>query len=72
MITRITIRPAEGLQFRDETGFPVPPEGKNVVLNTFWQRRLNEGAVVIVEDAPAPEKAKAVESDDTEQAGKRK
>ena len=50
------IKPAKGLLIRDpQTREQLPAEGKEVVMNTYWMRRINDGDVVI---AKAPKKSK--------------
>lgn len=60
MSTRF-IRPRAGLIVRDPglaaQNAPLPPEGKAVPWNSYWQRRLDDGDVEIVE-APARANAK--------------
>lgn len=48
MIDRRFVKPAPGLTVRDpaDGGAPLPPHGKAVVWNSFWQRRLDEAAIV--------------------------
>lgn len=61
MIDRRLIRPAEGLLIRDSVTMQfLPKEGKEVVWNSYWERRLNDGDVLIVEQK---ENAEAVASD---------
>lgn len=51
------ITPKPGLQVRDPiTGTPLPPEGEDKPLTSYWVRRLNEGSVTlgaVVEVRPA-------------------
>lgn len=48
------VKPArDGLVIRDpHSRQPLPAEGGNVPEDSFWVRRLNDGDVVLVEDAP--------------------
>lgn len=58
----IHIRPAKGLRVLDpETRQPLPEEGAEVPLSTFWRRRLRAGDVerVKTEAAKPPAKKKA-------------
>lgn len=47
----------EGSLVRDENRIPLPPEGREVTMNEFWERRLREEDVVEVR-AQAPIAAK--------------
>jgi hypothetical protein len=49
------VKPAEGRAVRDPQQHYrlMPPEGGNVPDNTFWQRRLRDGDVVMIEDDKA-------------------
>lgn len=51
----MNVKPArEGLVIRDpHTKRPLPAEGARVPDNSFWNRRLADGDVVLIEDAPA-------------------
>jgi len=50
------LKPTKGMIVRDpETKEMLPEEGKIVVLNGFWRRRLKDGSVQS-EDPPAPSK----------------
>lgn len=45
------VKPAEGRAVRDERTMQLlPPDGRDVPLNNFWQRRLRDGDVVAVEE----------------------
>jgi hypothetical protein len=40
------IKPRPGLRVRDpQTGQPLPDDGKEVVMDAYWTRRLNDGDV---------------------------
>lgn len=43
----------------DHGDLPLPPEGREVVLSSYWLRRLEDGDVVRAESAsqPRPERA---------------
>jgi hypothetical protein len=48
---RRKIKPAEGLKIRDSVSkLFLPVEGKEVVWNSYWERRLNCGDVVLVSE----------------------
>lgn len=48
---RVKVKPLPGNILRDPaTRFPLPVEGKVVTINSFWQRRLDAGDVVVVEE----------------------
>ena len=51
----IQVRPREGLRVRyeDPARGHVPPEGADVVLTTYYRRRIADGDLVLV-DAPPP------------------
>jgi hypothetical protein len=52
------VKPAPGLLVRDPTTkFPLPPEGREVVLSSYWQRRLKDGDVVPVPPPASPEES---------------
>lgn len=45
---KVFLVPAENTIVRDpQTGEPLPVDGKEVVINNYWQRRLNDGDVTI-------------------------
>lgn len=41
------IRPAEGAAVCYEDGTPLPAAGANVVIDTWWTRRFNDGDISI-------------------------
>ena len=43
---RIFIKPAPGRMLRDLNGNQITEAGREVVLTTFWQRRLNSGDAI--------------------------
>lgn len=45
---RVTVKPAPGLVIFDPNGVKLPDEGKEVNLDTFWFRRLEQGDCVRV------------------------
>lgn len=48
MTTRVLLKPAEGRLVRNpDTYEALPAEGKAVEMNSYWQRRLIAGDVVI-------------------------
>jgi hypothetical protein len=56
MIDRRLIRPADGLLIRDCTNMQMlPKDGKEVVWSSYWERRLNDGDVVIVNEKQSSE-----------------
>lgn len=57
-MTQITVYPVEGRVAPDPAmGDTVPPEGRAVDLDIYWQRRLNDGDVT--KEKPAKAKARA-------------
>lgn len=52
MINRVYIIPVEGGLLRDTDGTIVPATGKEVLLNTYWSRRLKKGDCVKREETP--------------------
>lgn len=58
---RAKLKPAKpGLIVRDpKTRRPLPEEGREVNLDSFWRRRLRDGDVVEVKSAPPAKAAKA-------------
>lgn len=59
---KVKIKPAEGLIIRDPKNMKlVPSEGIEVEINSFWQRRLNDGDMLLVQEkkqAPKVEEPK--------------
>ncbi|WEL56711.1 DUF2635 domain-containing protein [Pseudomonas kermanshahensis] len=57
-MNQVTVYPVDGRVTPDPAmGDTVPPEGRTVELDIYWQRRLNDGDVV--REKPAKAKAKA-------------
>lgn len=55
---RLFVRPGPGLIVRDpETKAPLPAEGREVPLDTYWFRRLQDGDVV-EEQPPVEQEAR--------------
>jgi hypothetical protein len=55
-MSTIRVKPVDGARVRDpRTGAVIPAEGIEVTNETYWQRRLAAGDVVL--DEPAAEKA---------------
>jgi len=47
------VQPAPGLVVRDPaTRAPLPPEGAELTDSTYWQRRLIDGDVILVQTPP--------------------
>ena len=68
MATKI-VRPARaGLVVLDPASLrPVPEEGAVVPWNSYWQRRVNEGGLVVVDDSkPKRRTTKATKATKTE------
>lgn len=58
---KIFLKPTTGLTVIDpQTHKPLPPEGREVSVNTYWRRRLNDGDVA---KAAAPAKPKKVKTE---------
>ncbi|WP_445494367.1 DUF2635 domain-containing protein [Pseudomonas sp. 8(2025)] len=57
MQTFVHVKPAPGRDcpVPEDGGRLLPAEGRPVVLNAWWQRRLNDGDVIRPEDLPAAE-----------------
>lgn len=52
------VKPAQGLSVPDpERGDVLPPEGRTVEPNQYWQRRVADGDVVEASPQPAASKA---------------
>lgn len=48
-MSKVFLKPNEGIKVRDpHTGNYLPEDGAEVELNTYWQRRLNDGDIVEV------------------------
>ena len=45
----IYVKPREGLRIRQENGKPLPEDGGQVPLNSFWRRRLRGPAAAQAE-----------------------
>ena len=45
MEARYRITPIKGMRVRTETGELLEARGREVRWSTYWQRRLNEGAI---------------------------
>jgi hypothetical protein len=45
MNDRRFIKPRDGLAVQEPDGTPLPPHGKGVAWDTYWQRRLDQGDV---------------------------
>ena len=60
-MTTVVLKPATpGLRVLDPvTLSPLPDDGVEVELNSHWQRRLNDGDVVIAEQAEPAKKGAA-------------
>lgn len=58
----IYVKPRQGLRIRQENGKPLPEEGGQVPLNSFWRRRLRDQDVVATQ-APRKSKTKAKSTD---------
>lgn len=41
------IKPKSGVNVTHENGAPLSPEGEAVIWSTWWQRRQNDGDVII-------------------------
>lgn len=53
------IRPVDGRHVPDpQVGSILPKEGRKVIIDQYWQRRLRDGDVVIVNPA-APKRSKS-------------
>jgi hypothetical protein len=46
---RVFAKPAKGVSFRKPDGQAINPEGEEVILDSFWIRRLNDGDVTLTE-----------------------
>jgi len=54
---KLYIRPALGIKVRDPKSLKhIPDAGCEVEDSVFWQRRIQSGCVVIVEDIPSEKK----------------
>ena len=61
-MTSIHVKPAEGLVVRAPDGSIIPPEGAHLVLDFYLTRRLAEGDLVLVPEAPATARKKGIEA----------
>tara|TARA_R110002095_G_scaffold57870_5_gene49598 strand:+ start:263 stop:481 length:219 start_codon:yes stop_codon:yes gene_type:complete len=44
------LTPKEGLIVRDpKTGIALPPEGKELVVDSYWKRRIKDGDIAVSE-----------------------
>mgnify|MGYP000147355656 FL=1 len=58
----IYVKPRQGLRIRQENGKPLPEDGGQVPLNSFWRRRLRDQDVVATQARRKP-KTKAKSTD---------
>lgn len=69
---RIKVKPAEGLKIRDErTKQVLPVEGAAVEHSTYWQRRIQCGDVVLVEEEKSLEVSVELEDSESKKASKK-
>lgn len=47
--TRVFLRPADGLQVRRPDGPPLAAEGQEILWSPYWERRLRDGDIVILQ-----------------------
>lgn len=52
-INKVKMKPKDGLQVRFENGQVMPSAGADVVLTSYYRRRINDGDLVCVETATA-------------------
>lgn len=50
----VFVRPAEGLRLRAPSGEPIPPEGMALPLDSYVERRLAAGDLILADEV-APE-----------------
>lgn len=54
MLTKITVKPADGRRVVDpQTRKPLPAEGAEVERSVYWLRRINDGDVTEVKASKA-------------------
>jgi hypothetical protein len=46
-VTRVFVKPIGEALVRHETGAPLKPEGEEVILSSWWQRREADGDIEI-------------------------
>jgi hypothetical protein len=46
---RVFAKPNAGKQFRKPNGAFINPKGEEVILDSFWKRRQNDGDVTLTE-----------------------
>ena len=51
----MSLKPAADVVVRKQDGTPLAAAGEAVELNSYWQRRLNDGDVVLAESEAAAE-----------------
>lgn len=56
-LKKVKVKPKDGLQVRFENGQVMPSAGADVVLTSYYRRRLNDGDLVRVETATATKAA---------------
>jgi hypothetical protein len=53
-MTTVFVKPIDGAQIRDPMTLEfVPEEGRNVVLTTYWRKKIMQGVLEICEETPA-------------------
>ncbi|MGO2354638.1 MAG: DUF2635 domain-containing protein [Marinomonas foliarum] len=52
-LKKVKVKPKDGLQVRFENGQVMPSAGADVVLTSYYRRRLNDGDLVHVESKKA-------------------
>ncbi len=61
MSDRRFYKPANGLVVRDRAGTVLPPHGKGLEWDSWWQRRLNDGDIEATTEEEMLAAAKAAE-----------
>lgn len=59
--------PNDGLKVRDpQTGKPLEKEGEEKEMNSYWQRRINDGDVTIADKGKKKANLKVVKKEDSD------
>lgn len=69
MSDRRFIKPADGLTVRDQAGTALPPHGKGVAWDSWWQRRLNDGDIEATDEDAVRAGEKAAEAAEVKAGG---
>lgn len=61
-MSSIHVKPADGRVVRAPDGTIIPPEGQHLVRDLYLDRRIAEGDLVVVEEAPPANRKKGTDA----------